>query len=226
MTKNIILQHWTGDVNELTKLSVANISKYADKIGAEYKFIQGNVFRPHLSPPCQKIYMLDVVFDEYDNVVMLDPDMFTRKGMNDDIFDKSVTGIGIVTEVQERLVRSMVRQHPTLADINYPYWGGAVRKIDRETRQVLRSHINEKELKHFSGQGQGEDEGIMHRLAILAKLEKQQLPDKIKWNTGSFVEGIENAALIHIRTKIAPKGPKRTKMENYKMLVEKGLIEE
>ena len=224
--KNIILQHWTGDVNELTRLSVANISKYATKIGADYKFVQGNVFRPHLSPPCQKIYMLDEVFDEYDNVVMLDPDMFTRKGMNDDIFDESITGIGKVTEIQERLVRSMVRQHRQLADANYPYWGGAVRKIDRETRQLLRSHINEEEMKHFSGQGRGEDEGIMHRLAVLAKLEKCQLPGGRMWSHCSFGEGIETAALIHIRTKITPQGPKRTKIENYNSLVEQGLIEE
>ncbi len=224
--KNIILQHWTGKVNELTRLSVANISKYADKINADYKFIQGNMFRAHLSAPCQKIYMLDEVFDEYDDVVMLDVDMFTRKGMTNNIFDENITGIGKVTEVQERLVRSMIRQHPQLANANYPYWGGAIRKIDKETRQLLRSHINEKELVHFSGQNRGEDEGIMHRLAVLAKLEKTQLPGGRMWSHGRFEEGIQHAALIHIRTKIAPAGPKRTKIENYKDLVKRGLIEE
>ena len=120
--KNIILQHWTGDMNELTERSVDNISKYAEKVGAEHRLLRGNVFRDFLSPPCQKIYMLDEEFDEYDDVVMLDPDMFTRKGMEHNIFDKSITGIGKVTEIQERLVKSMVRQHPRLADARYPYW--------------------------------------------------------------------------------------------------------
>ena len=224
--KNIILQHWTGDINELTELSVANISKYAKKVGADYKFLKGNVFREYLSPPCQKIYMLDEEFDEYDNVVMLDPDMFTRNGMEDDIFDENITGIGKVTEVQERLARSMVRQHPRLANINYPYWGGAVRKIDKATRQKLRSCINDEEIKRFSGQGHGEDEGILHRLAVLAKLKKTQLPDGRKWSHGSFEEGIEAAAIIHIRTKIAPNGPKKPKIENYRGLVKRGIIKE
>ena len=224
--KNIILQHWTGEMNELCLLSSKNIEKYAKKVGADYRLLRGNIFRAYLSPPCQKIYMLDEEFDEYDNVVMLDPDMFTRDGMEDDIFDENITGIGKVTDVQERLARSMVRQHPRLANINYPYWGGAVRKIDRITRQKLRSYINNEEMKHFSGQGHGEDEGILHRLAVLAKLKKTQLPDGRKWSHGSFEDGIEDAALIHIRTKIAPNGPKKPKIENYRRLVKRGLIEE
>lgn len=224
--KNIILQHWSGDLNELTELSVANISKYAEKVDADYEFVRGHVFRKHLSPPCQKLCMLDEKYDKYDNVVMLDPDMFTRKGMEDNIFDENITGIGKVTDVQLILGRSMVRQHGHLADTRYPYWGGAVRKIDRATRQLLRSHINEEEMKRFSGQGRGEDEGIMHRLAVLAKLPKTQLPGGNMWSCGSFEAEVEQAALIHIRTKIAPKGPKRTKMENYRDLVNRGLIEE
>ncbi len=224
--KNIILQHWTGEMNELGIRSSANISKYAEKVGADYKLLKGNVFRDFLSPPCQKIYMLDEKFDEYDGVVMLDCDMFTRRGMENNIFDKNITGIGKVTEVQERLLRSMVRQHPKLADARYPYWGGAVRKIDRETRQKLRQFIRDDEMKHFSGSGRGEDEGIMHRLAVLAKLPKTQLTGNRIWSCGSFERGIENAAIIHIRTKITPAGPKRPKIENYRDLVKRGLIEE
>ena len=223
--KNIILQHWTGDLNELTNLSVANIEKYAEKVGADYEFVRGNAFREHLSPPCQKICMLNEKYDEYDNVVMLDPDMFTRNGMEDNIFDENITGIGKVTPIQERLLLGLRRRHGNLIDVNSPYWGGAVRKIDRRTRQLLRSHINEEELKRFSGQGRGEDEGIMHRLAALAKLPKTQLPGENMWSCGSFEHNVSTAALIHIRTKIGPKGPKRTKMENYRGLVEDGLID-
>ena len=74
--KNIILQHYTGEPGELERLSIANISDYASRIGAEYKLVQGNVFRKTLTAPCQKMYMLDPVWDEYDYVVMMDIDMF------------------------------------------------------------------------------------------------------------------------------------------------------
>tara|TARA_R110002167_G_scaffold203832_1_gene407812 strand:- start:106 stop:234 length:129 start_codon:yes stop_codon:yes gene_type:complete len=41
--KNIILQHYTGELGELEKLSQKNIQEYAKACGAEYKLIQGNV---------------------------------------------------------------------------------------------------------------------------------------------------------------------------------------
>jgi hypothetical protein len=50
--------------------------------------------------------------------------------------------------------------------------------------------------------------------------------DEQNWNYSSFDEGVENANIIHIRTKIKPEGPKRSKLENYRALVERGLIEE
>ena len=77
--KNILLQHWAGDMDELTRLSVSNISKYAKHCDAEYRLLEGMLFNPKLSPQCQKLFMLDPLFDEYDMVVMVDADMFTRK---------------------------------------------------------------------------------------------------------------------------------------------------
>ena len=78
----------------------------------------------------------------------------------------------------------------------------------------------------FSNSGNYEDEGIMHRLATLAKLPKTKLSGEHKWCHCSYREGIENAAFIHIRTKITPSGPKRDKIVNYRDLVHRGLIEE
>lgn len=222
--KKLILQHWTGEMNELGNCSSANISKYAQKLGADYKLLRGNVFRPGLTSPCQKLYMLDEIFDEYDVVVMLDIDMFTRKGMEDDIFDENIDGVGMSTDFQEHLFKGVQRRHPTLTDPNHTYWGGAIWKLTREVRQKLRVHINEKEMQQFSGNF--EDEGIMHRLGALAKLKKQKLPGDRKWCHGSYENGIEHAALIHIRTKIAPTGPKRDKIVNYRDLIKRGLIEE
>ena len=222
--KNIILQHWTGELNELCHASVKNISKYAGKVGAEYRLLRGNVFRENLSPPCQKLYMLDEEFDDYDVVVMLDPDMFTRKGMEDDIFDEDIDGIGMSTDFQERLFLGIQRRHPKLTNSNHTFWGGAIWKLSKDIRQKLRMHINEREMAIFSNSCV--DEGIMHRLATLAHLEKQKLPGDRKWCHGSYEAGIEHSALIHIRTKIAATGPKRDKIVNYKELVKKGLIAE
>lgn len=221
--KNIILQHWTGELGELEMLSSKNIQKYAEKLGADYKMLRGQVWREDLSPPCQKIYMLDEEFDDYDVVVMLDPDMFTRAGMEDNIFDEK--GVGKTTEIQDKLLKNLKRLHPHLANPNYPYWGGAVRRMDRDLRQKLRKHMNDEDWSPISKPYHFEDEGIMHRLMTLADVKNTTTLER-KWSHGSFEKGIERAALIHIRTKIAPNGPKRTKLENYKDLVRRGIIEE
>ena len=80
------------------------------------------------------------------------------------------------------------------------------------------------ELAQFSGNF--EDEGMMSFLAGKLGItpEEQVIPGEYAWCHCSYREGIENAELIHIRTKITPVGPKRTKIENYRGLVERGLI--
>jgi hypothetical protein len=56
----------------------------------------------------------------------------------------------------------------------------------------------------------------MHRLATLAKVKQDRIPDR--WCQCSYLPNPETAAMIHIRTKIKPEGPKRTKLENYTAL--------
>ena len=224
--KNIMLQHWTGPLNEITKLSTNNISNYAASLGSDYRLLRGDVFRKGLEPnhtPLQKLYMLDKEFDEYDFVVMLDSDMFIRKGMNENIFT-DLTGVGLFTEVQERLVNSTHAKNPHVANPKYPWWGGAIYRLDRDLRQKLRVNINKVDLSYFCSRRTHGDEGVMHYLAMLANItEKSYFPDN-RWCYCSFLNDIGNAAIVHIRTKISPNGPKKTKLENYKKLVEKGLI--
>ena len=223
--KNIILQHWAGEMDELGTRSSANIAKYAKKLGADYKLLRGNVFRENLSAPMQKLYMLNEIFDSYDVVVMLDIDVFTRKGMEDDIF-KDETAVGMVTPCQERLHKSLLRIRPKLTSPNHPYWGGSIYRLEKDLRQRLRAYFNDEDMKQFTGQGNFEDEGTMHRLATLANVEKSRLSGVNKWSHGSFETGIEKAAIIHIRTKVTPTGPKRDKIINYRDLVTRGIIEE
>ena len=46
---NIILQHFDGNLRELDVLSVDNIKKYAEMVGAEYHLVRGKPFREHLT---------------------------------------------------------------------------------------------------------------------------------------------------------------------------------
>jgi len=220
---NIILQHWSGDINELTELSVASMSRYAEKVGAEHRLLRGDVFHPTLSAPCQKMYMLDKEFDSYDIVVMVDCDMFTRKGMTDNVFT-DVVGIGRHTAIQDKLQYKLKAKHPDLASMDHPYWGGSIYRTGSELRQTLRAGMVESEMLQYSDNFV--DEGIMNRLATLANIKvgsDTYLPGN-HWNRGNFEPKVECAALIHIRRKIK-QGIPATKMAAYADMVDRGLIE-
>lgn len=222
--KNIILQHWSGPINELTELSVASISAYADQIGVEHRLLIGDLFMPGLTAPCQKMHMLSEEFDEYDIVVMTDADMFARKGIQDNIFTDT-TGCGWHGPIQDRLVASLEKRFPKLCNKKYPYWGGSTYRLPRELRQLFRSNIRENEMRVFSGNM--EDEGMMHRLAVRSdfKVDEHTYYPSYHWNASSYMsEQIVDANFIHIRTKATPTGPKRTKMENYLELHNAGII--
>lgn len=216
---NIILQHWTGELDELGKKSAANISQYAERMGAEYKLLRGNVFHDRLTPPCQKLYMLDPVFDGYDIVVMLDMDMFAVKDLTENVFDQE--GTGLFSEYTKGVFKRCRKTHPNLSSPDYAYWGGAIYRLTRERRQELRKHMVETEMSQFDHDLQ--DEGIMHRLACKAKIKQDRIPDR--WCQCSYLPNPERAAMIHIRTKVKPEGPKRRKIENYLELQAKGILE-
>ena len=192
--KNILLQHWTGKLPELVKYSVENMKKYAKKCGADYRLLEGNGFRPWLATPCQKLWMLDEEFDEYDVVVMVDPDMFTRKGMEENIFT-DVTGIGMYTEFQANLFIKLQQQYPLLTDKNFPYWGGAIYRLEREHRVEMRKYLNDAEMTAHSGNFN--DEGIMHRCAVSADYKEKRYFDRQQWNYSSFEETVDEANIMH-----------------------------
>jgi hypothetical protein len=218
--RNIILQHYTGNLGELEKLSIANMSKYAERIGAQYKFIQGDVFRKNMSPPCQKMYMLDPIWDEYDYVAMADIDMFAVNNLEENLFT-DISGVGLFYETTARVFENCQRMHPNLCDKNYAYWGGCLWRLSKDLRKTLRQYIKEEEIWRFNKNF--EDEGIMHRLAVHAKIKPDPFPQR--WSYCSYLPNPEKAAIIHVRTKITPTGPKRTKLENYTALKQKGIIE-
>jgi hypothetical protein len=223
---NIILQHFDGELRELDKLSIDNISKYAKFVDADYKLVTGKPFNKYLTAPCQKVHMISEEFDEYDQVLMLDIDMFTPIGMTDNVFNEQ--GVGLYADVQKRLHRNIVKLYPFIARIDKPYWGGAIYKMDRNMRQQLRSVVDKNAgwLNNYNKPYHFEDEGIFHTLSVLSDLRLKENEKYLsqRWCQCSFLPNPEKAGFIHIRTKITPTGPKREKIENYKALVNGGIL--
>lgn len=222
--KNIILQHFTGEIKELEKLSIENIKKYAFNIKADYELILGQIFRSHLTTPCQKIYLLDKVFDNYNVVCMLDIDMFVPHSLTENVFD--YPGIGLHEETQKRLLRTLTNRYPAISSVNYPYWGGAIYKMNQDTRKILRSGLggDESWMENYNKRYNFGDEGIMHTLAYKTNFNPKNPYLNKKWCQCSFLPNLEKAGFIHIRTKITPTGPKREKIENLKHLISEGII--
>ena len=224
---NIILQHFDkfDNLRELDKKSQKNIQEYAVQIGADYELVLGMPFRKHLTAPCQKLYMIDEQYDDYDNVLMVDIDMFVPKNMNKDIFEEP--GIGLYNPIQQRLHNKLVSQHPFQGSMDTPYWGGAIYKMDRKLRQKLRAGLggNEGWMNAYNQPYQWEDEGIFHTLAFKTgvRISQDQMLHP-KWCYDNYLEYPQYAGMIHIRTKITPQGPKQEKIKNYQALVDKGIL--
>ena len=224
---NIILQHWSGHVDELVRKSTESIEGYAKHIGVEYKFIQGNVFKPHLmnrmTLPYQKLHYLDEKWDVYDDLVMVDADMFVRKGVTENIFD--CTGIGRHTQIQTNLRKGLSTNYGSWGRESAPYWGGSVIKLTRKQRQLFRSLLTDEICSIFGGSYQ--DEGVLHILGNLAGMnhdDPNMYLEGQQWNHSSFEYDVAKGNFIHIRTKIRPQGPKTSKINNYRTLYLRGLI--
>ena len=89
--KNIIYQYWQGDMKPGVIESTRLIKEYANRIGAEYRFdhnitIAGKTVNvPIYYEPANPL--VDDSFDAYDNVALIDIDVFPVDGLNDNMFD-------------------------------------------------------------------------------------------------------------------------------------------
>lgn len=225
--KNIILQHFDGKLRELDKLSMNNIKEYAHKIGADYELVKGKPFRKHLTGPCQKAYCIDEHWDNYDTVLMLDIDVFIKRNLTENVFD--MKGHGIHGPTQVTLHRKLVA-HNRIKKHN-PYWAGSIYKFNKEERQLLRSAIPKDDwwMDMYNKPYTFEDEGILAELASKVDFPVEYLD--FKWNYCSFLPEVDQAKMIHIRTKIPGRldgtwenGGKRDKIENYYDLKVKGVL--
>jgi hypothetical protein len=217
---NIILQHYNGELGELEIASSKNLQNYAHKINCEYKLIRGKPFREHLTNPCQKVFCIDSSFDQYANVCMLDIDVFANKNLDKSIFDIEGNSIHVPTQtrLKTELIAKKRLQKKSL------YWAGSVYKFSLQERKQLRSvmPVSDDWMSLYNAPYNYEDEGILAELAHKAKLKPNYFG--YEWSQCSFQPNPEKAKMIHIRTKISPNGPKRTKLENYKELVFKEIL--
>lgn len=218
--KNIILQHYTGTLGRIEKLSIANIKTYADTIGVEYRFLDGNVWSENYRPAFQKLYMLDEEFDSYDEVLMLDIDMFVTRNNYKNVF-KEESGIGLHMEIEKGLRNRIANLYPDIASNNHPYWSGAFYKMNLNLRKTFRECLNDSmkwidvyKQKKFYG-----DEGVMHGLAKMTNLSEEGAYIDRDWCFGSYFSGIEDAKIVHLRPK-----PTGSKNKNYDDLHMRGII--
>lgn len=219
MNKRIIIQHWAGEIPPIVLLSIASMRAYAAQIGAEYRLLTGLCFEPRLSPPCQKIAMLQPEFDAYEDVAMVDADMLARKGLEEDLF--TVPGYGIYhPEAHRRILRNV----PRLPSSVHAFWGGAVYRFPRDLRIRLREQYVFEEALPFNCRGNGVDEGIMHRLAVRADIGHTR--DSYfgqEWAWASYDEHPERGKFIHIRHHDG-KGHRCDKMDVYRDLQQRGVF--
>ena len=225
--KNIILQHFDGKLRELDRLSMENISAYAKTIGAEYELVEGKPLDENLTSPCQKAYCIDSHWDEYDNVLMLDIDVFIRKNLTEDIF--KVPGHSVHGDTQANLKRKLIARGKISE--HDPYWAGSIYKFSKEERELLRSVMPKDPswMRTYSIPYQFEDEGILAELA--GKVNFPSIYLDFKWNQCSFLPNPQDAKMIHVRTKKPgvltgswESCAKRPKIENYYELKIKGII--
>lgn len=235
--KNIILQHFQPHekyINEKTHTIVdkssANIARYAESLGAEYKMLDGKPFMEDLRMQCQKLAMLNEEYDEYDTVVMLDTDMFVRKGMTENVFEAK--GVACFDEThRNRQLPAMCKDFPGFTDQRVQLWSGACYVLDRETRQKFRSLINPvtRAMMRKISPYPYVEEGIMHMLAVHGNLGYSIYDECLdeKWQYSHYLKKVDTCNMIHIRKRPYDdsEGVYGAKMRNYYELVEAGLIE-
>jgi len=110
--KNLIYQYWSGPLKPGVLTSTKLMKEYADRIGAEYRFDHNvtiaskTVDVPIYYEPANPL--VDNSFNEYDNVALIDIDVFPVEGLTENLFDQlSDEDAGICTEPQQPVLRSM-----------------------------------------------------------------------------------------------------------------------
>ena len=139
--KNLIYQYYDGKDLSGTRASVKSMKDYAKKIGAEHLFEQDpkwlikqnrnlGKFTPHYG---QFKVVYDEYFEQYDNILFLDTDIFAVDGLVENIFDTPVKHIGLCEEKLQ-------------PDMRKKYTVGRINSVSDERFGTLIKNIYGKEL--------------------------------------------------------------------------------
>lgn len=134
--KNLIYQNYTGSMGEPEKHSSKLFKEYADRIGAEYRLdINPNI----ASKLCDVSYyyeimnfMLDDKFLQYDNVLIVDMDVFPVYDLSENIFEefaKYNKEFGICTEPYQGILRKAVTVGGGINSSNDEKWNSLMVKL-------------------------------------------------------------------------------------------------
>lgn len=126
--KNLIYQYWKGTMPPIATHSMHNIKIYANRIGADYIFEDNPSFD---GGPYSEYYtafkpVMCHDFDDYDNILFLDMDIFTVDGLEDSIFDQNVKHIGICDEWHKEEIRTT--RHGNISTVNDIRWGNIAKE--------------------------------------------------------------------------------------------------
>lgn len=100
--KNLIYQYWDGTVQQGHHAGAKAMQEYADRIGADYLFENNPKWQTGLgrySPHYGSFkFVFEKSFDEYDNILYADIDVFPVEGLTENIFEGFTADLGICTE--------------------------------------------------------------------------------------------------------------------------------
>lgn len=132
--KNLIYQVWAGKLRPGCEYSAMLVKEYAARIGADYRLdIDPNIASSTCDVPMYFEWlnpMLDDTFLEYDNVAVLDLDVYPVDGLTESIFDECAGyDCGICTEPFQGEYRASTTIGGHINSQNDEAWAKVVKKL-------------------------------------------------------------------------------------------------
>jgi len=131
--KNLIYQVYSGTLSEECRVSSRLMKQYANRIGAEYWLhIDPNIASKKVDSNGPYWEWLNPVIDdkflEYDNVLVVDLDIFPVEGLKENIFEQEIGDIGICTEPFQGKYRSTVTVAGHINGQNDEKWARVIKE--------------------------------------------------------------------------------------------------
>lgn len=131
--KNLIYQVWCGTLSEEAKASSKLMKQYADRIGAEYllhmnpnissRLVDSNgPYWEWLNP------IVDDSFLKYDNVLVVDLDVFPVENLKQNIFEENFGDVGACTEPFQGKQRATITVGGHINKANDERWSNVIKE--------------------------------------------------------------------------------------------------